>query len=106
MPETVARQLVARSIGAPLTPYTVTDVEAAMARIATARQLGFAIASQECFVGDISVAAAIVPQGREVVGAVNIAVSSSVWTEADVLARLAPTVIETAAAIARVQGES
>lgn len=106
MPEPVARQLVVRAIGAPLTPYTVTDADAVMERVATARRHGFALASQECFVGDISVAAAVVPPGRGVVGAVNIAVSASIWTEAEVLARLAPTVIETAAAIARVHGDA
>ncbi|MBT2325604.1 IclR family transcriptional regulator [Variovorax paradoxus] len=83
----------------PMTKRTVTDLPGLRAALARARELGYALNDQEAFVGDISVAAALVNRAGEPVGAVNIAVPSPRWLLADVLRRLVPQLLRTARAI-------
>ncbi|HET6520525.1 MAG TPA: IclR family transcriptional regulator C-terminal domain-containing protein, partial [Geminicoccaceae bacterium] len=83
---------------------TVTEAGAILERLARARRDGFALADQEVYVGDISVAAPVFDFSGRPVAAVNIAVPATRWTVADCLARLAPEVVATARAISREQG--
>ena len=97
--EEVALGVLAAARRAALSKRTVTDLPGLRAALAKARELGYALNDQEAFVGDISVAAALVDRAGEPVGAVNIAVPSPRWLLADVLRRLVPQLLRTARAI-------
>ena len=87
---------LARMTRKPMTSRTVTDVAELKRRLADVRRHGYALNDQEAFVGDISVAAALVDADGETVGAINIAVPSPRWRVEDVRRRLAPQVVATA----------
>ena len=59
---------------------------------------------QETFVGDVSVAAALVDPSGRVAGAINIAVPSPRWTITELQRKLAPSLVRTAAEISRSLG--
>lgn len=82
-----------------MTRHTVTDLAGLRDLLAQARSLGYALNDQEAFVGDISVAAPLLDPGGQPLGAVNIAVPSPRWQRQQVLDRLAPQLLKTAAAI-------
>jgi IclR family transcriptional regulator, pca regulon regulatory protein len=84
-----------------MTPRTVTDLAGLRAVLDTARAQGYALNDQEAFIGDISVAAALVDAHGQPLGAVNIAVPTPRWQLQDVLARLVPPLLRTVAAIHR-----
>jgi len=84
-----------------MTPFTVTDLAGLRAALDQARELGYALNNQEAFVGDLSVAAPLVDRQGHPLGAVNIAVPTPRWRLEDVLARLVPQLLKTAAAINR-----
>lgn len=84
-----------------MTSLTVTDLASLRGALDEAREQGYALNNQEAFVGDVSVAAPLRdPQGQPL-GAVNIAVPTPRWRLEDVLARLVPPLLKTAAAINR-----
>jgi len=84
-----------------MTPFTVTDLAGLRATLDQARELGYALNNQEAFVGDLSVAAPLVDRQGHPLGAVNIAVPTPRWRLEDVLGRLVPQLLKTAAAINR-----
>jgi DNA-binding IclR family transcriptional regulator len=84
-----------------LTKRTITDLPGLRAALAEARRLGYALNDQEAFVGDISIAAALMNRAGEPVGAVNIAVPSPRWTLEEVLRRLVPQLMKTVREINR-----
>jgi PcaR/PcaU/PobR family beta-ketoadipate pathway transcriptional regulator len=104
LPEEEAQDVLARSRRVALTPHTVTEPGAILGRLARARAEGFALADQEVYVGDISVAAPVFDFSGRPVAAVNIAVPAARWSVTACLARLAPEVVATARAISREQG--
>lgn len=81
------------------TPHTITDLVTIRNRLHKIRAQGFEIALQECFLGDLSVAAPVFHHDGSVVAAVNIAVASPRWSEDMLLQKLAPIVVDTARAI-------
>ena len=96
LPEDEARDLVERSARTPLTPHTITDIEAVMAEIARARRDGFAVCAQEALMGEIVVAAPVIDMHRRPRGAVHIAMSLADHDESEVRARFAPMAVATA----------
>uniref|UniRef100_A0A9E8CS50 Helix-turn-helix domain-containing protein n=1 Tax=Bosea sp. NBC_00436 TaxID=2969620 RepID=A0A9E8CS50_9HYPH len=100
LPEADARALVEHSPRKPLTPHTITDVEAVMAEIARARRDGFAVCAQEALTGEIVVAAPIVDLNGLPRGAVHIAMSIADHGQDEVRARFAPMAVATARLIA------
>ncbi|MBW3656326.1 MAG: IclR family transcriptional regulator [Gemmatimonadetes bacterium] len=84
-----------------MTPYTVTHLSALRALLDQARDDGYALNNQEAFIGDVSVAAALVDAHGQPVGAINIAVPTPRWQMQDVLARLVPALLNTAKAVNR-----
>ncbi|MFO1286583.1 MAG: IclR family transcriptional regulator C-terminal domain-containing protein [Rubrivivax sp.] len=84
-----------------MTARTVTDLAGLRALLERAREDGYALNDQEAFVGDISVAAPLLDTHGQPVGAINIAVPSPRWQLNDVLARLVPALLKTAAAVNR-----
>ena len=69
-----------------------------LAIVDEAREVGVAWASQECYLGDLTIAAPVLgPAGRPV-AAVNVAGPTSRWSLADLRRQLAPLLIQTAQA--------
>ena len=95
--EALARLKAARRTG--MTRFTVTDLAGLRQALQTARAQGYALNNQQAFVGDISVAAPLLDRLGRPLGAVNIAVPSPRWQLDDVLLRLVPQLLKTAAAI-------
>jgi len=96
LPEREAIDWLAASPRKPMTAHTVTDLPGLRRALADARKLGYALNDQEAFVGDVSVAAALVDRGGSVAGAINIAVPSPRWKTDDVRRKLAPKVMAAA----------
>jgi DNA-binding IclR family transcriptional regulator len=103
LPPVQALDILQRSNRARLTPHTKTDLGKILEAIETARRDGVAIASEECFIGDLSTAAPVFDGAGQVLGAVNIAVPASRWTLEQVRARLSPLIARTAAKISDAQ---
>lgn len=96
-----AMRLLARVPRRAMTPHTLTELSDLRTALQTARKRGYALNDQESFIGDISIAKAILNRQREAIGAVNIAVSTSRWTVEETLRQLLPQLLVTARAIER-----
>jgi DNA-binding IclR family transcriptional regulator len=92
LPERDAMDRLAAAPRKPMTARTVTDLAGLRRTLAEARKLGYALNDQEAFVGDVSVACALVDRAGHVAGAINIAVPSPRWTVEAVRRTLAPKV--------------
>jgi len=101
MDEPQALALLKASRRIAMTPNTVTDIPGLLDKLGEARRLGYVLNDQESFVGDISVAVALLDPAGVPLGAVNIAVPYPRWHVSDVLAKLVPPLLRTAAAIQR-----
>jgi IclR family transcriptional regulator, pca regulon regulatory protein len=101
MPRDRAMSILESAPREPRTPHTVTDIGEIVAKLNAAHERGFALAEQEAFNGEISIASAVTDRDGDVVGSVNIAVSLLRWKIADATKVLAPVVMEIAAAISR-----
>ncbi len=104
LPEDEARDILERSDRIAYTEVTETDLDALMGRLAEARRDGFAVAAEEYYIGDLSIAAPVFDFSCRPVAAVNMAVPSGRWTVAAVRKRLAGIVLDTARAISRTEG--
>lgn len=87
-----------------LTPKTITDKDQILDLIAQAADEGFAIASEECIVNEITVASPIIGASGQVEGSVNIATSIQQYSTEAVRAELAPIVTRSALEISRAMG--
>lgn len=94
-----AHQLLRQSSLHALTPMTVTDPRRILELIDAAHADGYAASDQECYRGDVTVAAPVIGEGGHPVGAINISAPTSRWTLEEMRAKLAPLVMETARAI-------
>jgi IclR family pca regulon transcriptional regulator len=81
------------------TPNTVTDRAAIHERLARIRGNGYALASEEYYMGDISVAAAITDADGRPLGAINVAVTKPRWRGDEDEKRLSELVITAAGAV-------
>jgi IclR family pca regulon transcriptional regulator len=99
VPSEEAQRVLRRSALQGLTPMTITDPKRILGLIDGARHDGFACSDQECYRGDLTVAAAVIGEGGHPVGAINISAPSSRWTLEEMRAKLAPLLIETARAV-------
>ena len=99
LPEGEAAAILDRSDLRPFTPHTTWNKSDLLAKIEHSRAVGYAIAWNEYYMGDLSVAAAIYgPHGRPL-GAINIAVSAARYTAEDAEAKFAPLAVATALAL-------
>lgn len=99
VPQGEARELLRQSTLRALTTHTVTDLNRIFALIESAGHDGFACSDQECYRGDLTVAAPVIGEGGHPVGAINISAPTSRWTIEEMRAKLAPLVVETARAV-------
>ena len=94
-----AQQLLRAAPLRALTPMTITDARRILALIDAVRHDGYACSEQECYRGDLTVAAPVIGEGGHPVGAINISAPTSRWRLDEMRAKLAPLLIETARAV-------
>jgi IclR family pca regulon transcriptional regulator len=83
----------------PLTPYTLTDVDALRAELQQVRRQGWALVDQELEEGLRSIAAPLHDPSGEVVAAVNVSASARRGSTETVQAEILPGLLQAAAAI-------
>jgi len=98
LPRAEVRALLERSTLRKLTTHTLHDIPRIIDIIDAARELGYAWANQECYLGDLTIGAPIIGKGGLPVAAVNLSGPTSRWTLAQLRERLAPLLLETARA--------
>ena len=98
LPRDEAREILRRSALRPFTPTTLTDIPRILEIVDSARELGYAWASQECYRGDLTIGAPILGASGRPVAAVNVSGPTSRWTLPELRTRLAPLLLETARA--------
>lgn len=99
LPGSEAQRLLRQSSLRPLTPTTITDPRRIQELVAAAHADGYACSDQECYRGDLTVAAPVIGEGGHPVGAINISAPTSRWTLEEMRSKLAALVIETARAV-------
>ncbi|WP_425292548.1 IclR family transcriptional regulator [Agrobacterium fabrum] len=99
LPESEAASRIARSSLVRHTPGTDIDPASLAAVIRQAHRDGFALSNEEYYVGDIAVGAPIVNGDGQPLGAINISVPFSRWALKEVIAELAPQVVNAARTI-------
>jgi DNA-binding IclR family transcriptional regulator len=95
-----AMRLVRRSSLQQFTPSTLVNPEAILEHIESARKAGYAWSDQECYRGDLTIAAAVLGDEGLPVAAINISAPTSRWKLPELRARFASLLIETARAAA------
>lgn len=98
LPPAAAQRILRRSEIRALTPLTLTDPKQIWKRVQAARESGYAWAEQECYRGDLTIAAAVLGEDGAPLAAVNLAGPTSRWTMAELRAKLAPLLLQTARA--------
>jgi IclR family pca regulon transcriptional regulator len=91
--------LLDRSTLVPFTARTICDRATIIARIAEARQTGYAIAEEECLPGELTIAAPILNAEGRSIGGVNMSLTTRDWTVERMRDELAPVLLRTAAAL-------
>jgi len=98
LPAAVARRILGRSRPAAHTPSTLTDPQQIWKRVEAARECGYAWSDQEYYRGDLTIAAPVLGEDGEPLAAVNISAPTSRWTLAQLRAKLAPLLLQSAQA--------
>ncbi|EHM00811.1 transcriptional regulator, IclR family protein [Acetobacteraceae bacterium AT-5844] len=99
LPEAEAMAILEQSDRRPLTPKTITDMSALVAKIEEARRDGYALALEESALGEIVLSAAVLDIHGRPVAAIHAAGSLSEWTEETFRRRVSPLVMEAARAL-------
>jgi IclR family transcriptional regulator, pca regulon regulatory protein len=95
LPAALARRILRRCELRALTPHTLTDPKQIWKRVQAAREAGYAWSDQECYRGDLTLAAAVLGADGEPVAAVNVSAPTSRWTLPELRAKLAPLLLQT-----------
>jgi IclR family transcriptional regulator, pca regulon regulatory protein len=98
VPPALARRILGRSRLAAHTPQTLTDPQQIWKRIHAARESGYAWSDQEYYRGDVTIAAPVLGEDGAPLAAVNISAPTSRWTLAQLRAKLAPLLLQSAQA--------
>ncbi len=99
LPDEQVRMLLQASARVARTQFTLTEVDAIMAKVAQCRQVGYATNCEELFLGDMGLAAPLVDRQGNAVGALHLSPPTSRWTMEEAQKKLAPMLIECARAI-------
>ena len=98
LPPALARRILGRSRAAALTPTTLTDPQQIWKRVQAARESGYAWSDQEYYRGDLTIAAPVLGEDGQPLAALNISAPTSRWTLAQLRAKLAPLLLQSAQA--------
>lgn len=101
MPEAEALAILERSDLKPFTPHTTWQMDALKEKLTETRHNGFAIAVEEIYSGDISLAAAVLTATGKVAGAISIGVSRIRHEKAQAIEKFAPLVITAARSVSQ-----
>ncbi|HMO28035.1 IclR family transcriptional regulator [Enterovirga sp.] len=101
MPREEARQILLRSDRRPFTPHTVTDIDALTAQLAEAAEKGYALAFEQYYRSDVSIAAPILDRQGIPIAAVNIAVSRARFSPEEAEEAFSSLVVAAAAGISQ-----
>jgi IclR family pca regulon transcriptional regulator len=99
MEEIAAAAIIDRSELQKFTPKTIASKAGLLRELAQVRSQGYAIAEEQCYLGEISVAAPIFNGSGQPVAALNISVPNSRWSVKQIEEQLVPIVLETSRAI-------
>lgn len=91
--------VLARSDWRQLTPHTVTDPSGVREKLAEARELGYALVSEEVQIGIVAVAAPVTDADGVPIAAVHVTASVADHTRDSMAQRFGPLVIEAARAL-------
>lgn len=95
LPTAEAQKIVRRSVIRQFTPMTLIDPAQIMERIEMAREAGYAWSDQECYRGDLTIAAPVLGDDGRPVAAVNISAPTSRWTLDELRSKLSSVLLET-----------
>jgi IclR family transcriptional regulator, pca regulon regulatory protein len=98
LPPDEAREILERSTLRSFTPHTLKEIPRILEIIDAARELGYAWACQECYMGDLTIGAAIYGERGRPAAAVNVSGPTSRWTIDELRERVAPLLLQTARA--------
>jgi DNA-binding IclR family transcriptional regulator len=98
LPAAQMLRAIRRSTLRQFTPHTLVDPEQILEQIEAARKAGYAWSDQECYRGDVTIAAPVLGDDGVAVAAINISAPTSRWKLADLRAKFAPLLMETARA--------
>jgi IclR family transcriptional regulator, pca regulon regulatory protein len=98
LPVAEVQKILRRSALKAYTPQTLTDPTEILRQIEAARETGYAWADQEYYRGDVTIAAPVFGDDGLPIAAVNISAPTSRWSLADLRAKHASVLIETARA--------
>jgi IclR family transcriptional regulator, pca regulon regulatory protein len=98
LPRAAAQRILRSSPLRAFTPMTLTDPKRILRQIDAARESGYAWTSQECYRGDLTIAAPVLGSGGIPVAAINISAPVSRWTLDEMRIKLSPLLMETARA--------
>jgi len=98
LPPALARRILRRVRLTAHTPQTLTEPQQIWKRIQAARQSGYAWSDQEYYRGDVTIAAPVLGEDGQPLAAVNISAPTSRWTLAQLRAKLAPLLLQSAQA--------
>jgi IclR family transcriptional regulator, pca regulon regulatory protein len=84
------RDILVRSERRCVTPKTITDVDAILARVAEARRSGYCLSLEQMVIGEVALAVAVEDENGTPVGAVHVAGLLSEWSPAEFARRFAP----------------
>jgi IclR family transcriptional regulator, pca regulon regulatory protein len=95
LPPAEAQKIVRRSVIKQFTPMTLTDPAQILERIEMARAEGYAWSDQECYRGDLTIAAVVMGDDGRPVGSINISAPTSRWTLDELRSKLSSVLLET-----------
>jgi DNA-binding IclR family transcriptional regulator len=98
LPAAEAQKIVRRCVIRQFTPLTLTDPAQIIERIEQAREAGYAWSDQECYRGDLTIAAVVIGEDGRPVAAINISAPTSRWTLDEMRSKLSSVLLETARA--------
>ncbi|HET9388791.1 MAG TPA: IclR family transcriptional regulator [Steroidobacteraceae bacterium] len=98
LPAGESQRLVRRSPLRQFTPSTLTDPAEILRHVGLAREAGYAWSDQECYRGDLTIAAAVLGEDGRPVAAINVSAPTSRWSLAELRSKLSSILLETARA--------
>jgi IclR family pca regulon transcriptional regulator len=102
--EGAAAAIIDRSNLRKFTPKTIASRTGLLRELKKIRGLGYAIADEQCYSGELSIAAPIFNGQNQPIGALNVSVPNSRWSTERAEQELVPLVIDTARAVSQAQG--
>lgn len=98
LPRAEAQQILKRLDLRALTPMTLTDPKLILREIDAAREAGYAWTAQECYRGDLTIAAPVFGADGRPMASINISAPTSRWTLDELRGRFSSLLLETARA--------